>query len=126
MCRNLLKRYGIQALPPRSEVDAFKANLYPTVTVADYSASVSVESLFHSTLHAVITNDSTVQGQLKGIPAEAKITFSVKAGLDGSGSHSKRQQLSGDFQDDAMLGSPVNFLGVGCIYDSVVNISKDH
>ena len=28
MCRNLLQKYGIQALPPRSEIDAFKANLY--------------------------------------------------------------------------------------------------
>ena len=112
MCRNLLKRFGIQALPPRSEVDAFKANLHLTVTVTDYSASVSVESLFHSTLYAIITNDSTVQEQLKGIPAEAKITFSVEAALDWFRSHSKRQQLSGDFQDDAMLGSPVDFLGL--------------
>ena len=35
-----------------------------------------------------------------------------KPGIDGSGSHEKHHQLSGDSEDDSLLGKFHNFLGV--------------
>ena len=57
MCRNLLVRYGINAFPPRNDIDSYKKTLYPTVRVEPLSASVGVKELFDSTLFDIIDNE---------------------------------------------------------------------
>lgn len=111
MCRNLLVKYGIDAFPPRNDIDSYKKTLYPTVRVEPLSASVNVKELFDSTLFDIIDNEMLNQ-RIKEMPIDASINFQVKAGLDGSGSHKKRQQLSGDEDDNRMTGSSDSFLGV--------------
>ena len=111
MCRNLLIRYGVEAFPPRSQIDDFKNTLYPHVTVEHLSASVSITDLYHSTLCNIVSSESLPR-KLNDIPNHTNLVFMVKAGLDGSGSHKKRHQLSGDHLDDTMSGSSENFLGV--------------
>ena len=111
MCRNLLTRYGVEAFPPRNQIDDFKNTLYPHVTVERLSASVSITDLYHSTLCNIVSSES-LQSKLNDIANHANLVFMVKAGLDGSGSHKKRHQLSGDQLDDTMSGSSENFLGV--------------
>ena len=111
MCRNLLTRYGVNALQARSAIDAYKKTLYPTVTVDALSASVSVKQLFDSTLHGIVVSEGLVD-KVNELPPDASVEFTLKAGLDGSGSHKRRQQLSGDARDDSLQGSSDNFLGV--------------
>eukprot|EP00112_Aurelia_sp_Birch-Aquarium-sp1_P020181 Seg5140.1 transcript_id=Seg5140.1/GoldUCD/mRNA.D3Y31 product="hypothetical protein" protein_id=Seg5140.1/GoldUCD/D3Y31 len=111
MCRNLLTRYGVKALQTRSAIDEYKKTLYPTITVDALSASVSVKQLFDSTLQGIVESEGLVD-KLNELPSDASVEFTLKAGLDGSGSHKKRQQLSGDPDDDSLQGSSDNFLGV--------------
>ena len=47
MRRNLLIRYGVEAFPPRSQIDDFKNTLYLHFTVERLSASVSITDLYH-------------------------------------------------------------------------------
>ena len=116
MCRNLLTRYGVEAFPPRNQVDDFKNTLYPHVTVERLSASVSITDSYHSTICNIVSSESLqrncFQRKLNDIPNHANLVFMVKAGLDGSGSHKKRHQLSGDHLDDTISGSSENFLRV--------------
>ena len=111
MCRNLLVKYGINGFPPQNDIDSFKKTLYPTVRVEPLSASVNVKELFDSTLFDIIDNELLCQSIVE-MPIDACINFQVKAGLDGSGSHKKRQQLSGDEDDDGMTGNSDSFVGV--------------
>ena len=124
MCRNILVKYGINSLRPRNDIDSFKKSLYPPVMMENLSASVDVESLFHSTLHAIITSEK-LDKSLQSFPIDASLKFSVKAGLDGSGSHHKRHQLSGDDVEDTHSGSSVNFLGVFMTPIAVTVVSGD-
>ena len=111
MCRNLLIKYGINAFPPRNDIDSYKKTLYPTVKSGPLSASVGVKELFDSTLFDIIDNELLSQS-IGELSIDASIDFQVKAGLDGSGSHKKRQQLSGDEDDDRLIGNSDSFVGV--------------
>ena len=75
------------------------------------SASVGVKELFDSTLFDIIDNELLSQS-IGEMSIDASIDFQVKAGLDGSGSHKKRQQLSGDEDDDRLIGNSDSFVGV--------------
>ena len=110
MCRNLLIKYGINAFPPRNDIDSYKITLYPTVKSGPLSASVGVKELFDSTLFDIIDNE--LLSQSIGEMSIDDFDFQVKAGLDGSGSHKKRQQLSGDEDDDRLIGNSDSFVGV--------------
>ena len=111
MCRNLLIKYGINAFSPRNDIDSYKKTLYPTVKSGPLSASVGVKELFDSTLFDMIDNELLSQS-IGEMSIDASIDFQVKAGLDGSGSHKKRQQLSGDEDDDRLIGNSDSFVGV--------------
>ena len=111
LCRNLLTKYGIKSFAPRNNIDAYKKTLFPDVRIENLSASVVPEDLFYSTLSDIIDCES-LHEKIAGFSDDAVIKFQVKAGLDGSGSHKKRHQLSGDNEDDSLLGSSDNFLGV--------------
>ena len=50
--------------------------------------------------------------KLHELQGDAEVIFTAKAGLDGSGSHKKRHQLSDDSEDDAAIGESDSFLGV--------------
>ena len=112
MRRNLLIKYGINAFPPRNDIDSYKKTLYPTVKSGPLSASVGVKELFDSTLFDIIDNELLSQS-IGEMSIDASIDFQVKAGLDGSGSHKKRQQLSGyEDDDDRLIGNSDSFVGV--------------
>ena len=111
MCRNLLVRYDVQSFRPRNEIDSYKTSLYPTVKVDNLNASVKVDELFDSTFHAIFSCES-LDEKLSNVTSNATLLFKVKAGLDGSGSHKRRHQLSGDPDDDAITCSSEHFLGV--------------
>ena len=51
-----------------------------------------------------------LQTKLQLLPCDQDVVFLVKAGLDGSGSHIRRQQLCGDGTADAHVVD--NFVGV--------------
>ena len=53
---------------------------------------------------------SQTQGKIASCKLALRIT--LKAGLDGSGSHNKRHQLLGDPVDVSLAGSSDSFLGV--------------
>ena len=110
MCRNLLTRHGVKALQARSAIDACKKTLHPTVAVDTLSASVSVKQLFDSTLYGIVVSEGLVD-KVNELPPDASVKFTLKAGLDGCGSHKTRQQLSGDPSGDSLQGSSDNFLG---------------
>lgn len=86
MCRNLLLKYGVEAFPPRYEIEGYKKTLCPIVThslSSILSASVSATNLRHSTLNGIVSNES-LHHKLCYIPNNTHIIFVVKAGLDGS------------------------------------------
>lgn len=111
MCRNLLIKYGINAFPPRNDIDSYKKTLYATVRVEPLSASVNVKELFDSTLFDIIDNELLIQ-RIAELPTDANVNFQVKAGLDGSCYHKKRQQLSGDENDNKLVRNSDSFLGI--------------
>ena len=88
------------------------------------SASVDIQGLFHSTLHAIITSEK-LDKSLQSFPTDASLKFYVKACLDASGSNHKRHQLSGDDVEDTHSGSSVNFLGVFMTPIAVTVVSGD-
>ena len=88
MCRNTLVKYGINSSRPQNVIDSFKKSLYPPVIMENFLVSVDAEHLFHSTLHTIITSEN-LDKSLESFPADAALQFSVKAGLDGSGSYHK-------------------------------------
>eukprot|EP00112_Aurelia_sp_Birch-Aquarium-sp1_P004598 Seg1522.2 transcript_id=Seg1522.2/GoldUCD/mRNA.D3Y31 product="Major antigen" protein_id=Seg1522.2/GoldUCD/D3Y31 len=111
MCRNLLIKYGVNSFRPRTEIDCYKKSLYPSIKLDSLSASVDVKDLFDSTLHALLSSEP-IGDKLDLLKGDNLLQFDVKAGLDGSGSHKKRQQLSGNRDDDSSMSSSDHFLGI--------------
>ena len=87
ICWNLLLKYNVTAFEPRYKVDAYRKSLHPSVAL-DLSASVDVQDLFDSTLHAIISNEDLFD-TFSDVPVDSFLTLSAKVGLDDSGSHSK-------------------------------------
>ena len=110
MCRILLVKHGVKVFRPRCDIDSYKKSLNPSVDIDTLSAAVDVTSLLHSILHAILSSES-LHDRLNELKDDCNIEFIVKAELDGWGSHKKRQQLSGDKDDDNINGSE-NFLSV--------------
>ena len=111
MCRNLLLKYNVTAFEPRYKVDAYKKSLCPSVALDHLSASVNVQDLFDSTLHAILSNEDLFD-KLSDLPVDSLLTLSATVGLVGSGSHSRRHQLSSEVDDDNSFASSDSFLGV--------------
>ena len=106
MCRNLLIKYGVNCFQPRTEIDCYGESLYQSVKVNSLSASVDVKELSDSTFHALHSSE-TLENSLD---LSECLFFDVIAGLDGSGSHKKRQHSSGDSNDDYSMSTSENFL----------------
>ena len=69
-------------------MDAYKKSLQLSVALDHLSASVDVQDLFDSTLHAILSNEDLFD-KLSDFPVDSFLILSAKVGLDGSGSHSK-------------------------------------
>ena len=77
-------KYNVTAFEPRYKVDTYKKFLYPSVALYHLSASVDVQDLFESTLHAILSNEDLFY-KLSDLPADFFLTLSAKIGLGGSG-----------------------------------------
>ena len=90
----MLLKYNVTASEPQYKVDTYKSSLQPSVPLDDLSASVDVQDLFDSTLHAILSSEDLYE-KLSDVPVDF-LTFLAKVGLDGSGSHSQQHELSGE------------------------------
>ena len=63
-------------------MDAYMKSLYPTVAIDHLSASVNVQGLSDSTLHAILSNEDLFH-KLSDLPVDSFLTLSAKVELDG-------------------------------------------
>ena len=88
----------------------FEKTLYPKI-IDNCLFIVDTASLLDSTFHAILSSESSLD-HLHHVSSDSSVRITLKAGLDGSGSHNKRHQLSGDPVDDTVTGPSDSFLGV--------------
>ena len=80
-----------------------------------------MQDLFNPTLRAIHSNEDLFD-RLSDLPVvNSFLTLSAKVGLDGSRLNSKRQQLSGEVDDDNSLASSDSFLDVTFFYGRILS-----